>query len=231
MSQDSPATQVSASSSTEGNEAPRNNLFPFSTFPFSTHLSCQQCCVLLQPKNRGLGGTQGSCSSLEHSADMDTPRHPTANVPCPGGVTAVPQRSACSCCRTGKTGAGKGGKNKGLWIKARSSSTQREEEEKRSESPMPCYLEELVAPEPSLLQNHLDGTLAVCDNASAGCHSQQQRVPPVSMSRCPLPCFHLSFRCPGFARAWQSSKPVTEGGMGMVCARQHRDRALATINL
>lgn len=47
-----------------------------------------------------------------------------------------PQCSACSCGwgwgGTGKTGAGKGEENKGLWTKAKRSSTQREEEEKQS---------------------------------------------------------------------------------------------------
>lgn len=42
---------------------------------------------------------------------------------------------------TGKTGAGKGEKNKGLWKKAERS-IQREEEEKQSESLIPRYLEE-----------------------------------------------------------------------------------------
>lgn len=127
---------------------------------------------------------------------------------CPGSALSAP---GAGIRRTGKTGAGKGEENKGLWTKKERSSgeekakrTQREEEEKQSSSSILRYLEEPKAPEPSLPQEHLGRIVARSGNASIefqplwplSAHSTCARYMPVSP---PLSHFHLSLQRPGFA--------------------------------
>lgn len=139
MSEDSPAAQVGASCSTEGNEAPKKNrwLLPSSptgktfssTFPTrfpslapAMLLCCWQPRALLPLKNQGLHGTQGSRSSPGLSRTKDplcpsTPGHPAANVPCPGGATNAPAALRQLLWRgegLAKLGQEKGRKTKGF---------------------------------------------------------------------------------------------------------------------
>lgn len=127
---------------------------------------------------------------------------------CPSSALAAPE---AGIKRTGKTRAGKGEENKGLWTKEERSSgeekarTQREEKEKQSSSSILCYLEEPKTPEPSLLQEHCGRIVAGFGNASVesqplwllSARSTCAWCLPVSLP--PLSHFHLRLQIPGFA--------------------------------